>query len=101
MGIVANDTGRQRANKEWHHEYAEEALKKAWELYCDPHVDDSIGKKALTCDGMGDCYQVKGEFAAAMTSYEEALDIYSKIGADQDRDRVAKKLDELRGHADA
>lgn len=61
----------------------------------------SLREKALTCDGMGDCYQVEGEFAAVMTSYEEALDIYSRIGADQARDRVAKKLDELRGHADA
>ena len=43
MGIVANATGRQRTNKTWHHEYAEEVLKNAWKLYCDLHVDDSIG----------------------------------------------------------
>jgi hypothetical protein len=35
-----------------------------------------------------------------MTSFEKAKDTYARIGADQPRNRVTKKLEELRGYPD-
>lgn len=175
MAIVANERGRQCPDRrQSHHEYAEELIGKAWELYCDPEVDDRIGMAnsaknrgvALVllgrfdeaarwlyrsmfhyreiddvlgvvevCNHLGRLYRelddaerALAKFGEAMTLmgkngvgslleearaqegtgdcqqkdpdggpfFEKALYIYSRIGADRDRDRVAAKLNGLR-----
>ncbi len=57
-------------------------------------------EEARAHEGIGRCQGKGGEFADAITSLEKAERRYSSIGANQDRDRVATKLDGLRDHAD-
>lgn len=73
-------------------EQALAAFRKAMTMM-DENKISSLLEEARADEGIGRC-----QVADAMASLEIAKDIYSRIGADQARDRVARKLDELRGH---
>jgi tetratricopeptide (TPR) repeat protein len=60
----------------------------------------SLLEEARAHEGIGLCRERNGEVADAMTSFKKAEGIYSRIRAGKARDRVTRKLDELRIHAD-